>query len=194
MEARRLAKLLGQHGPDSGGRSVYHYHEWHLRVRMAQDGGRAERFLELFNGFVGIGVPGQGLGLSLQEGGERSSEHTVVLDESTIEVGKSQELLQVLYSLWDFPYGLYFPLVHLDSILADDVPEELHRGVMELTFLQLEVEVMLSEPLEDLLHMVAMFGQVPGVYEDVVDVHYDETMEELNHRKQYLPIRSPMPI
>ncbi len=49
---------------------------------------------------------------------------------------------------------------------------------MELTFLHLKVEVVLSEPLEDLCHVMAMFGQVPGVYEDVVNVHYNE-MEEL---------------
>ncbi len=143
--------------------------------------GRAERFLELLNGFVGIAVPGQELGLTSQEGGERRSEQAVFLDESPIEVGESEESVQVLYRRWErpFPYGRIFPLVHLNTILADDVPEELHRGAMELTFLQFKVEVVLSEPLEDLRHVVAMFGQVPGVYEDVVDVHYNETMEEL---------------
>ncbi len=38
---------------------------------------------------------------------------------------------------------------------------------------------MLSELLEDLRHVVTMFGQVPGVYEDVIDVHANEPMEEL---------------
>lgn len=50
---------------------------------------------------------------------------------------------------------------------------------MEFTFLQLKVEVMLLESLEDLLHMVVMFSQVLGVNEDVVDVHYDKSLEEL---------------
>ncbi len=148
---------------------------------MTQDGGRAEHFLELLYGFVGIGVPGQGLGLTSQEGGERCSEHAVVPDESPIEVGESEETLQVLYHRWEWPflYGRNFPLVHLNPILADDVPEELHRGALEFTFFQLEVEAVLSEPLEDLRHVVAMFGQVPGVYEDVVDVHDNKPMEEL---------------
>ncbi len=50
---------------------------------------------------------------------------------------------------------------------------------MEFTFLQFEVETVLSELLEDLRHVVTMFGQVPGVYEDVIDVHANEPMEEL---------------
>ncbi len=50
---------------------------------------------------------------------------------------------------------------------------------MEFTFLQFEVETVLSEPLEDLHHMVAMFGQVPRVYEDVIDVHANELVEKL---------------
>ncbi len=181
MEARRLAGLLGQHGPDASGRSVHFHHEGSLWVGMPQDGGCAERFLELLNCFVGIGVPGQELGLTSQEGGERRSEQAVVLDESPIEVGESEESLQFLYRRGErpFPYGRNFPLVHTNPILADDVPEELQRGAMELTFLHLKVEVVLSEPFEDLRHVMAMFGQVPGVYEDVVNVHYNEMMEEL---------------
>ncbi len=148
---------------------------------MPQDGGCAERFLELLNCFVGLGVPGQELGLTSQEGGEQRSEQAVVLDESPIEVGKSEESLQLLYRRGErpFPYGRNFPLVHTNPILANDVTEELHRGAMELTFLHLKVEVVLSEPLEVLRHVMAMFGQVPGVYEDVVNVHYNEMMEKL---------------
>ncbi len=113
MEARRLAGLLGQHGPDAGGRSVHFHHEGSLLVGMPQDGGCAERFLELLNCFVGLGVPGQELGLTSQEGGERRSEQTVVLDESPIEVGESEESLQFLYRRGERPflYGHNFPLV-----------------------------------------------------------------------------------
>ncbi len=35
-----------------------------------------------------------------------------------------------------------------------------------------------SDPLKDLRYVVAVFGQVPGVYEDVVDVDNHELMEE----------------
>ncbi len=63
--------------------------------------------------------------------------------------------------------------------MATDVPKELHSGAMEFTFLQFEVETVLSELLEDLRHVVTMFGQVPGVYEDVIDVLANEPIEEL---------------
>ncbi len=35
-----------------------------------------------------------------------------------------------------------------------------------------------SEPLKDLRYMVAMFSQVPGIYESVVDVDNYKLMEE----------------
>lgn len=38
---------------------------------------------------------------------------------------------------------------------------------------------MLSEALEDLSDVVAMFSQVSGVYENVINVYYYKTMEKL---------------
>ncbi len=75
--------------------------------------------------------------------------------------------------------GSYLPLVHLDTFGTDVVSEELYRGAIELTFLQLQIELVISEPLEDLRNVVAKFGQVPGVDEVVVNIHYHELMEEL---------------
>ncbi len=50
---------------------------------------------------------------------------------------------------------------------------------MELALLQLEIEMVMAELLEDLLDVEAMFSQVPGVNENVVDVDDDESLEEL---------------
>lgn len=50
---------------------------------------------------------------------------------------------------------------------------------MKLALLQFEIEVVFSQLLQDLLHVVAMIGQVLGVNEDVIDVHYDEALEVL---------------
>ncbi len=75
------------------------------------------------------------------------------------------------------PDGLDLPLVHLDAIGTEDVPEELHSGVVELILLEVQVEVVLPKLFQDLRDMVAMFGQVPGVNQDVVDVHYDKSVE-----------------
>ncbi len=50
---------------------------------------------------------------------------------------------------------------------------------MELALLQLEVKMVFSQFLKDLLHVVAIFGLVPGVNEDIVNIDDDKLMEEL---------------
>ncbi len=65
-------------------------------------------------------------------------------------------------------------MVHLDTVLTDCVAEELHSGAMKLAFLKLEVLVEMTELLKDLLNVVAMVAQVPGVDEDVVDMDYQK--------------------
>ncbi len=113
------------------------HHERHMGIWMAKDGGRAERGPKAFEGFVGAGTPGQGLGLSAEQGGQRGCEQTEILDETAIEIGESKESLQFLNRLGSRPFRncCYLPLVHLDTLLSDDVTEELHRGTMELAFL-----------------------------------------------------------
>ncbi len=51
--------------------------------------------------------------------------------------------------MWLVPVsdGLDLPLVHLDTIRTDHVAEELDRGEMEITFLELEVELVFPELL-----------------------------------------------
>ncbi len=48
---------------------------------------------------------------------------------------------------------------------------------MKWAFLSFEEEV---EMLKDLRNVVAMFGQVPRVDEDIIDVYQDEAMEVLS--------------
>ncbi len=71
-----------------------------------------------------------------------------ILDEALIEMSKSQESLKLHCRLWNWPLhdGCPLPLVHLNSLLADDVAEELRSGVMEFALLQLEVQMVLAEP------------------------------------------------
>lgn len=47
---------------------------------------------------------------------------------------------------------------------------------MELTLLQVQIYLMFSEHLQYPHNVVAMFGQVPMVDEDVIDVDDDKTM------------------
>lgn len=70
-------------------------------------------------------------------------------------------------------------MVHLDTIGTKDVTKKLDHGAVELTFLKLQVEVVLPELLEDLRHVAAIFSQVPGVDQNVVNIHEDEPMGEL---------------
>lgn len=81
--------------------------------------------------------------------------------------------------MWPTADGIHLPLVHLHSIFGDNVFEEVVGVAVELTIFQLEVEMEFPQFMEDLFHMVVMFGQVPGVNDYVVDVDDDEMMEEL---------------
>lgn len=81
--------------------------------------------------------------------------------------------------LWPTADGIHFPLVHLHAILGDDVSEEEDGVAVELTVFQLEIEVVFSQFLVDLHHVVAMFGQVPEVDENVDHVDDDKEMEKL---------------
>ncbi len=80
------------------------------------------------------------------------------------------------------------PLVHLDAIGTEDVPEELHHGAVELTLLELQVEMVFLELFQDPRDMVAMFGQLPEVNQDVVDVHYDKSVEKLPEHLVHKPL------
>ena len=75
--------------------------------------------------------------------------------------------------------GVHLLLVHLDTSLVDDISKELYRWRVELALLQLDIEVVFSQLLQDLHQVLAMFGQVPGVDQDVVDVDDDEASEVL---------------
>jgi len=54
-----------------------------------------------------------------------------------------------------------------------------YGGGVEFALLQLEIEMVLAKLLQDLLYTEAMFGQVLGIYKDIVDVDDDKSLEEL---------------
>lgn len=56
-------------------------------------------------------------------------------------------------------------------MVVDDLTEELDGNTVELTLLQFDIQIVISQFLKDLFHVVAMFGQSLKVDEDVVDVH-----------------------
>jgi len=52
---------------------------------------------------------------------------TVVINESSIEIGESQKPLKILHSRGQgpVPYSFHLPLVHLHSLLVYDVAQKL---------------------------------------------------------------------
>lgn len=54
----------------------------------------------------------------------------------------------------------YLPLVHLDAFCRNDVHKKLHRWLVELTFFDLQIQLVLSLTLENLGDMLAMFSQI----------------------------------
>ncbi len=64
---------------------------------MMKDGSHAEGGLEFFKGFVGTGIPGQGLGLSSEHRCQWGSMETEIFNEASIEISKSQESLKLLH-------------------------------------------------------------------------------------------------
>ncbi len=86
------------------------------------------------------------------------------------------------------PDCLDLPLVHLDAIITEDILKELHRGMMELTLLEIQVEVVFPEFFQDLRDVVAMFGQVPGVNQDVdgVKIYTQTTLQDVKTPKTHM--------
>lgn len=57
--------------------------------------------------------------------------------ELSVEVSESQETLKILYSAELRPVlnSAHLPLVHLNTLLVDDISQKINRGGGELAFL-----------------------------------------------------------
>jgi hypothetical protein len=73
--------------------------------------------------------------------------------------------------------------IHRDSFGGDNEPEIVDLGDMEFALLDFGVEFVISKSLKDLSNMLAMFFEVVGVDEDVVEVYHDESVDKMaKHR------------
>lgn len=72
---------------------------------------------------------------------------------------------------------------------SDDISDEVNGVSVEFAFFNLQVEVVVvKEVLEDLRHVVTMFGQVPGE-DQIVDVDDTEMVEELPEHLVHKPLK-----
>ena len=97
---------------------------------------------------------------------ERNDDVGVVMNETTVEVRKSEEGLNVLNfpQFWPVRNGLNFLHRHRESIGRKTETEVLGGGGMELTFLWLGKEIVSAEASEDVMDMFPMGLEVLGVY------------------------------
>ncbi|KAG6867443.1 hypothetical protein C0993_002707 [Termitomyces sp. T159_Od127] len=70
--------------------------------------------------------------------------------------------------------------------MQDDQPQILNPGLLKLTLLQFEVELMLAEVLQDNVCNLAMLLKRFGIDEDVVKIYthyalYNEVLEDVVH-------------
>ncbi|KIM51287.1 hypothetical protein SCLCIDRAFT_143604, partial [Scleroderma citrinum Foug A] len=103
---------------------------------------------------------------------ERNDNVGVVVDETTVEVHESEEGLNVLNFPWFWPVGngLNFLHGHRESIGRETETEVLGGGGMELTFLRLGEEIVLSETSEDFVDMFLMGLEVlREIHKDTID-------------------------
>ena len=103
------------------------------------------------------------------------------MDESMVEVHKSEEELDVLNLLqfWPIGDGLNFLCRHGESVGRETETVVLGGGGMELTFLWLGKEIVLSEVSEDFTDMFLMGLKALGVYQDVIQIDNNTDIEEI---------------
>ncbi|KIM70394.1 hypothetical protein SCLCIDRAFT_100382, partial [Scleroderma citrinum Foug A] len=103
---------------------------------------------------------------------ERNDNVGVVVDETMVEVRKSEEGLNVLNfpRFWPVGNGLNFLRGHRESVGGETETEVLGGGGMELTFLWLGKEIVLLEASEDFADVFLMGLEVLGeICEDTID-------------------------
>jgi hypothetical protein len=103
----------------------------------------------------------------------RACDFGEVLDESAVEIAKSEKTLYVLLGFWDRPVDNTLDLdrVHGYLVVRDDHSKVFNLRPLELAFFWLEVQVILLEALENLVHQSAMFSEILGGNDHIVDVN-----------------------
>ena len=131
---------LGYDTRHSESRRICMEHDREFRVEMTEDRSRREQGLEFIKSGLGFGGPDETLTFA-QQAGDRDDNTRISFDETAVEVGESQEDLDVEDRLRNRPFGDGANAfgIHGDAFRGDDESEETDFLGVELAFLEFDV-------------------------------------------------------
>src|SRR5579859_1932875 len=142
------------------------------RIEMAKDRGRSESRLELFKCSLSSGVPVK-LASLLEKRCHWRSNLAEVFDETTIEVGETEENTNVVHRFGSRPSGngAHFRWIHLHTVGTDDIPQKSHLLPVKLALTGLQIQSRLLETFQYHSHMSFMLSQCLRVNKQIVQIH-----------------------
>src|SRR3981189_232300 len=91
---------------------------------------------------------------------QRNSDPGIVVDKATVEIGEAEERLDVANFARFGPIlnGLHLLVGHCEALGREIVPEEFHRGSVELTFVFASKKVMQAKAPKHFLDVILVRG------------------------------------
>jgi hypothetical protein len=145
---------------------------------MSENWGRTESLLERQKGFFRLVRPFE-FDFFSREVRERSGDLTITFDETPIEIGETEEYLDIVRRLWAFPSKDRFDFgwIHVNTLRGDHEPEKRHFCSMELAFLRLDIETGFLESLENQTDMALVFFEGIRIDQEIIEVDNEEFIE-----------------
>jgi len=150
------------------------------RIKVTENRGSAESLFQRGECVFGFRRPLE-LDFFSSEIRERSRNLTVAFDETPIEIGETEEYLDIVRRLWTFPFENCFNFggVHVNTLRGDHESEERDFCSVELAFLWLDIETGFLETFEDQTDMSLMFFEGIGINQEIIEVDHEEFIEVL---------------
>jgi hypothetical protein len=142
---------------------------------MSENWSRTESLLERQKGFFPLLRPFE-FDFFPSEICERSGDLTIAFDETPIEIGETEEYLDIVGRLWAFSSKDRFDFgrILVNTLRGDHEPEKRHFCSMELAFLRLDVETGFLKSLENQTDMVLVFFEGIRIDQEIIEVNNEE--------------------
>ena len=116
----------------------------------------------------------------LEQLGQRRGDAAEGLDKATVVASQPEEGTQLAHVLGLRPLGDGLDLVrlHADAFCAHDMTEERDAALKELTLAELGVQLVLSQDLQHLAHVLRVFVARLAEHEDVIEEHDHKLVEQ----------------